>query len=92
MAIVVPNTASSLTANGSVVSSCGVWAWIGARTAAASGSCTWYRTSACTSGCELVSMALSPFQTVLLGPFNSPLGLYVTGITAASALVWMKLP
>lgn len=90
MAIIVPNTASSITANGSIVGGANVWAWVGLRTAAASGSATWYSTTACTSGCELISFSLSPHQAKRWGPFNSPCGLYVTGITAASAIVWLK--
>jgi len=90
MAIIVPNTASSITANGCIVGSENVWAWIGLRTAGASGSATFYTTTACTSGCELMSIALSPHQVTMFGPYNSPCGLYVTGITTASALAWLK--
>mgnify|MGYP003394888493 CR=1 FL=1 len=81
MTIVVPNTASTLSAAGSVVSSCGVWAWIGLQTLGAAGSCTWYRTNACTSGCEIMSISLIAQQLALFGPFNSQCGLYAAVVT-----------
>ena len=91
MAIIVPNVASSITTNGSVVDSENKWVWVGARTAlAASGTAVWYRTSTSTSGCELMGFSLSPGQNEMFGPFNSPNGVSVTGIVTASAIVWMK--
>lgn len=90
MAIIVPNTGCTFAAAGSIPGAANAWAWIGLRTAGASGSATFYRTTACTSGCELLSIALDANQVQMFGPFNSPCGLYVTGITAACAIVWLK--
>ena len=92
MAIIVPNAASTLSAAACVVGSSNKWVWIGFRTSiTASGSATFYATSTCTSGCEMMSIAASPGQVIgLFGPFNSPNGISVAGVTGGCALVWMK--
>ncbi len=91
MAIIVANAASSITTDGSVPNSSNRWVWIGLRTGiTASGSATWYQTNASTSGCELMAIAAACGKNLLFGPFNSPCGLSVTGISTASALLWIK--
>lgn len=92
MAIIVPNTASTLGSSGSIPNAADKWAWIGFQTLTASGCCVWYRSSASTSGSELMAISLSPQQSVLYGPFNSPNGLTVVGISGGCALIMLKVP
>lgn len=94
MAIIVPNTASTFAAAACVVGSQNCWAWVGFRTGiGASGSAAFYQGNTCTSGCELVSIAASPGQTIIIPqPFNSPCGIYAAGITGGCAIVWLKIP
>jgi hypothetical protein len=99
MAIIVPNTASTFATAGCVVGSdssnggkVGAWIWLGLRTPiTASGSATFYRTGASTSGSEMLAISLSPGQFAgMFGPFSSPNGVYIAGITGGCAIVWMK--
>lgn len=92
MTIVVPNTGSLLSGAGAVTAACGCWSWVGLTTLTASGSVTWYRTNACTSGCEIIAISLAPQQSALFGPFNSPCGLYAGGVACGFAVVWIKTP
>ena len=92
MAIIVPNSASTLGSAGGVPSSCNAWVWLGFQTLTASGSVTWYQTTACISGCEIFSISLSPQQSVLFGPFSFSKGVYAAGVTGGCALVMLKLP
>ena len=93
MAIIVPNTASTFATAACVVGSENAWSWLGFRTPiTASGSATFYRTNASTSGCEIMSISLSPVKIVIIPQaFNSPCGIYIAGITGGCAIVWMKV-
>lgn len=88
MAIIVPNSGSTLTSAGLAPNSASHWGWIGLQTLTTSGCAAWYWGTACTSGSELMTISLSPMSQVLYGPFNGPDGLYVTGVAGACAL-WM---
>ncbi len=90
MAIVIPNAASTLGSAACIPGSEKKFVWLGLQTLTASGSVTWYQTSTSTSGSELIAFSLSPQQTVLVGPFNSPCGVYAAGVTGGCALFQMK--
>lgn len=91
MAIIVPNTASSLASSGCIPGTADKWVWVGLRTPiTASGSVTWYRGASATSGCELIAIAASPAATLMFGPFNSPCPLSAQGVTGGCAVLWMK--
>ena len=99
MAIIVPNTESTMTTAGSVVGSnvsaggrSGAWVWLGLVTGVgASGCVLWYRTASGVTGCELLPISLSPNSAVMFGPFNSPCGVAACPILGGSAVVWMKV-
>ena len=92
MAIIVPNTGSTFASAACVVGSEDKWCFFGFRTLPnASGSATFYRTASPTSGCEILSISLSPGQaTVIPQAFNSPCGVYINGVSGGCAIVWMK--
>ena len=90
MAIIVPNSGSTLSSSGSVPGSQDHWAWIGLQTLSSSGCVTWYRGASPVSGCELIAIALEANQSVLYGPFNPPEGLCAAGVSGGCALVWLK--
>lgn len=92
MSIIVPNTASTLAAAACIPGSENVFAWVGLQTLTASGSVTWYRTNASTSGCEIMGISLAAQQQAVFGPFNSPCGLYAAGVNGGCAVVMLKLP
>jgi hypothetical protein len=91
MAIIVPNTASTLSSAGCIVGSADRWCWVGLRTPlTASGSVTWYRSNSAISGSEMFPISLSPGMIYMYGPFNSPDGIFAAGISGGCAIVWMK--
>lgn len=91
MAIIVPNAACILTADACVANSEDRFAWVGLLTPlTASGCVVWFRDNTNTAGCQLVTIIASPGQQVLLGPYNSPNGLYAASISGGSALAWYK--
>ncbi len=92
MAIIVPNTGSTFSAAACVVGSENKWVWLGFRsTPTASGSATFYRGGSPVSGSEIYAVSVCPGQpTVMSGPFNSPSGIYINGVSGGCAIVWMK--
>lgn len=91
MPLLIPNSSSTISTSGSVPSSQGKNVWLGLQTLTASGSCTFYQTTAgCTSGSEMFSISLSPMSLQVFGPFNSPCGIYIAGIGGGCAIYMVR--
>lgn len=94
MAIIVPNSASIFSAAACVVGSENKWVWLGITTPiSSSGGVSWSMGPSTTSACSrIVTIAASPADVKMYGPFNSVTGVSCAsfGGTGACAIVWMK--
>lgn len=92
MAIIVPNTGSTYTADACIPNSANHWTWLGFMPSASTGGCmVWYQTASPTAGCVLLPIVCSAGNNIgLIGPFNSPCGFYAACINGGSAIIWMK--
>lgn len=83
----IPYSGSTYTSAASVPSSADNDVWLAFSTPITSSGCViFYHTSACTSGCELFCIALSPAQQWTWPyPINSPTGIYIAAPSAAGS-------
>lgn len=92
MAIIVPNAASTYTADSNAAVAANRWAWLGfVPTAGGSGGSMVWLAGSTSGGSPLLPIVVaSALGCEMFGPFNSPVGFYAASITGGSAVLWVR--
>lgn len=86
MAIIVPNSGSTITAAASFSGgSPQKWTWLGLAAGSVNACVVWYIGTAASAGSPFLPIALSPFNTLLFGPFAAS-NWFAASVDGGSAL------